>query len=166
MRELSNLSPIPVPDYVTVLLNNNDNNTGNNDANISNELTVNYVNDGDNHASSPINTANEFDPLSPNDPSTIEEGMIVAVAFDEEDYDKEVYYGRVLKKPSQTKVRVDYYVQNEKGILTMPSKPERDNVPLKYIIYVDIKLDEQCIVQDIAEVKRRYKIYHDEWFID
>ena len=86
--------------------------------------------------------------------------MIVAVAFDDK-----VYYGRVIKTPSQKSVKLEFFVEDG-NVLTMPAKPERTSNKLNFVIYVDISLDKDGRVKNVAEINRRYQIYFDEWFID
>ena len=78
----------------------------------------------------------KFDPMKPNDPFTITEGMLVALAYSDSKFN--IYYGEIMGKPKKKTVKIKFYVEDDDGQL-------------------------QC-QKNRTELQRRYKLYAEEWF--
>lgn len=104
------------------------------------------------------------DDFNPNFPSKLEDisvRNIVAVVFNGEERD--IYYGEVLRKRQTTDLLKIKYYEEKDGKLFFPEKPNMAWGQSKYVIFTNVTLIENKVVE-IEEINRRYVIYKKTWF--
>ena len=107
----------------------------------------------------------DFDPSAPNDPSSMEIGMIVAIASN--DTENDIEFAMLLEKPlcksSEWSAKIQYMEQLANGNLgkTMGQPVVRS---MKHVIMTDITVDIDGKISDNDLLRRRFNRYYDEWF--
>ena len=107
----------------------------------------------------------EFDPLHPNDPSTMELGQTVAIAS--KDDEKDVLYAVLLEKlvckESEWTAKIHYLEQNEEGkIGDTIGQPRVES--LKHVIMSDVVTDRDGVISNIEKIRKRFNRYFDKVF--